>query len=311
MKYLISGGAGFLGTNLCLRLLGENHQVVAVDDLSTAFGPNIEMLSKKKGFKLVKHDITEPLPDMGRFDFIYNLACPASPSKYQKNPLQTFRTSLWGVWNILQYAKKTSTPVFQASTSEIYGDPLVHPQNEDYRGNVNPIGVRGCYDEGKRAAETLLVDFHRTYSHPIKIARIFNTFGPYMDPDDGRVISNFIMQIIRKKPITIYGTGKQSRSFCYVDDMIEGFVRLEKSPKEFTGPVNLGSESQITLIELADALEGILGEKAERIYRRLPSDDPRHRRPDTSLAKKTLGWEARTTLEDGLRKSIDYFRRFV
>ncbi len=311
MRYLVTGGAGFLGTNLCLRLLEEGHDVVAVDDLSTAFGPNVKLLSKKRAFSLVKHDIVEPLPELGRFDFIYNLACPASPSRYQKDPVQTFRTSAWGVWNVLKYAEKGRTPVFQASTSEIYGDPLESPQNEGYRGNVSPVGPRACYDEGKRAAEALMMDWRRKTGHPIKIARIFNTYGPHMDPEDGRVVSNFIMQALRGKPLTIYGSGRQTRSFCYVDDMIEGFVRLEKSPGRFTGPVNLGNPDERTLLELADTLGRILGRQVEKKLVALPEDDPKRRKPDIALAKKELGWEPKVGLGEGLKRSAEYFRGFA
>lgn len=308
MRYLVTGGAGFLGTNLCLRLLSGGHEVVAVDNLSTCFMRNVDVLSAQKGFTLVKHDIVEPLPDMGKFGFIYNLACPASPPRYQKDPLQTFRTSVWGVWNVLQYAKRTKTPVFQASTSEIYGDPLESPQGEGYRGNVSPTGQRACYDEGKRAAETLVMDFRRRYGHPVKIARIFNTYGPYMDPADGRVVSNFITQALAGKPLTIYGNGKQTRSFCYVDDLIEGFVRLEGSPASFTGPVNLGNDDECTLLALAGAVGTIAGKKLDVEFRALPEDDPVKRRPDLRLAKKALGWKPETKLKEGLEKTMGYFR---
>jgi UDP-glucuronate decarboxylase len=313
MRYLVTGGAGFLGTNLCLRLLGEGHEVVALDNLSTSFDGNVKLLSGKKGFKLVKHDIVEPLPDLGKFDFIYNLACPASPPRYQKDPVQTFRTSVWGVWNVLQYAKKDKTPVFQSSTSEVYGDPLEHPQKEAYRGNVNPIGPRACYDEGKRAAETLMMDFHRKTNHPVKIVRIFNTYGPHMDPQDGRVVSNFIIQALAGKPITMYGDGKQTRSFCFVDDLIDGFLRMEKTKAEFTGPVNLGNDKEFTLLELADIVEKLActnnnGKKPKRRFEPLPGDDPKQRRPDISLAKKELGWGPKVGLEEGLEKTVGYFR---
>jgi UDP-glucuronate decarboxylase len=309
MRYLVAGGAGFLGTNLCLRLLDAGHEVVAVDDLSTSYSGNVSALSGKPGFKLVQHDIVSPLPDLGRFDFIYNLACPASPSKYQKNPMQTFRTSVWGVWNVLQFASVSKTPVFQASTSEIYGDPLAHPQAEGYFGNVNPIGPRSCYDEGKRAAESLIMDFHRKTGHPVKIARIFNTYGPHMDPGDGRVVSEFVIKALRDMPVTIYGNGLQTRSFCYVDDMIEGFIRLERSRADFTGPVNLGSESECTLLGLLGTLESALGKKVERNFALALEDDPRQRKPDMALAKKELDWAAKISLEDGLKRTAEYFRK--
>jgi len=310
MRYLVTGGVGFLGTNLCLRLLKEGHEVVVLDDLSTGFQRNLELLSKEKRFKFIKHDIVKPLQKIGKFDFIYNLACPASPPRYQKDPIQTLRTSVWGVWNALEYAKEDKTPVFHSSTSEVYGDPLQHPQPEGYWGNVNPIGIRACYDEGKRAAETLLMDYHRATGNPIKIVRIFNTYGPYMDPDDGRVVSNFIVQAIKGRPLTISGDGKQTRSFCYVDDLIEGFRKMEASPKDFIGPVNLGNPKEFTLLELADMIEGMVGKRIERRFVALPKDDPKQRRPDISLAKRKLAWEPRIALEDGLKKTMEYFKKF-
>jgi len=309
MRYLVTGGVGFLGTNLCLRLLEDGNEIVALDDLSTGFRRNVEMLSKNKRFKFIKHDIVKPLPDMGKFDFIYNLACPASPPRYQKDPVQTLRTSLWGVWNVLQYAD--ATPVFHSSTSEVYGDPLEHPQKEAYWGNVNPIGIRSCYDEGKRAAETLLMDYHRTKGVPVKIVRIFNTYGPCMDPEDGRVVSNFITQTIQGNPLTIFGTGKQTRSFCYVDDLVDGFLKMEKAPKELMGPINLGNPKEFTLLELAALVEKLVGKEVEKVFVNLPVDDPKHRRPDISLARKALGWEPKTELADGLEKTIDYFKKLL
>ncbi len=308
MRYLVTGGAGFLGTNLCLRLLEGGHEVVALDDLSTAYPGNVRALSGRPGFRLVRHDIVSPLPDLGEFGFIYNLACPASPSKYQKNPVQTFRTSVWGVWNVLQYAFPSKTPVFQASTSEVYGDPLIHPQGEPYFGNVNPVGVRSCYDEGKRAAESLLMDANRAHGHPVKIARIFNTYGPHMDPKDGRVVSEFIIKALRDEPVTIHGNGRQTRSFCYVDDMIGGFIALEKSRADFTGPVNLGNEEEHTLLELLGVLEAALGKEIGRRFTPAPEDDPKMRRPDISLAAKELGWRPKTGLDGGLRSTIAWFR---
>ncbi len=308
MRYLVTGGAGFLGTNLCLRLLSEGNSVVAVDNLSTARKENLELLKSRENFSFTKHDIVNPLPDLGEFDFIYNLACPASPVHYQKDPIQTFRTSVWGLWNVLQYAKENRTPVLQASTSEVYGDPNPSPQNESYFGNVNPIGPRSCYDEGKRAAESLMTDFSKRHSHPVKIVRIFNTYGPYMDQNDGRLVSNLILQALSDKPLTIYGKGTQTRSLCYADDLIEGLVRIEKTSPDFTVPVNLGSSFEISVNGLADLLESILGKKLPRRHLDLPADDPKQRLPDVSLARTALGWEARTSLEDGLRKTIEYFR---
>lgn len=304
MRYLVTGGAGFLGTNLCLRLLSENHEVVALDNLSTSFKRNVELLSAEKNFGLIEHDIVDPLPDMGSFDFIYNLACPASPPKYQKDPVHTFRTSVWGIWNVMRYAGKT--PVFQASTSEIYGDPLEHPQKESYRGNVNITGPRSCYDEGKRAAESIMMDLHKKTGQPIKIARIFNTYGPYMDPKDGRVISNFMMQTLADKPITIYGDGKQTRSFCFVDDLIDGFRIIEKS-ENFTGPVNLGNPREFSLLELIEKIESVTGKKLEREFKELPEDDPLQRSPDITLVR-SLGWEPRVSLVEGIKRSLDYFK---
>lgn len=307
MRYMVTGGVGFLGTNLCSRLLDEDHEVVAIDDLSTAPGSNLELLSERKNFSFVKHDIVNELPDMGDFDFIYNLACPASPVHYQKDPIHTFRTSVWGLWNVLGYSKERGTPVFQASTSEVYGNPLEHPQNERYFGNVNPNGPRSCYDEGKRAAEALMMDFRRKYSHPIRIARIFNTYGPYMHQDDGRVVSNFITQALNGGPLTIYGDGKQTRSLCYVDDMIDAFIKLEKA--DYMDPVNLGSEFEVTVNEIADTVESVVGRRLERRRLPLPADDPEKRKPDTELAKRILGWQARTRMKDGLRRTVDHFKR--
>ena len=308
MRYLVTGGVGFLGTNLCFRLLSENHEVVVVDNLSTSFKRNVELLSAEKNFELVEHDIVDPLPDLGKFDFIYNLACPASPPRYQKEPVHTFRTSVWGIWNVMRYAKET--PVFQASTSEVYGNPLEHPQKEAYHGNVNIVGPRSCYDEGKRAAETIMMDLHRKTGHPIKIARIFNTYGPYMDPEDGRVVSNFITQALADKPITVYGDGKQTRSFCFVDDLIDGFLAVERSDRDFTGPVNLGNPKEFSLLELAETIESTTGKKLEREFLELPKDDPLQRSPDITIAK-SLGWKPKINLEEGIKRSLDYFRTLV
>ncbi len=309
MRYLITGGVGFLGTNLCLRLLSEGHSVVALDDLSTGFRRNLDILSQHQSFSFVNHDIVSPLPaSLGRFDYIYNLACPASPPRYQKDPVQTFRTSVWGVWNVLQFALPTRTRVFHTSTSEVYGDPLEHPQKETYWGHVNPIGARSCYDEGKRAAEALLFDFHRAHNHyPMKVVRIFNTYGPCMDPKDGRVVSNLITHALANEPLAIYGDGQQTRSFCYVDDLIDAFLLVEKSGPDFIGPVNLGNPEEFTILQLIEMIEKILGKRIKRESLPLPSDDPRQRRPDIRLAQKTLGWKPKVKLEEGLKKTIQYF----
>lgn len=307
MRYLVTGAAGFLGTNLCMNLLSEGHEVVGLDNLSTGFSHNLEALRGMENFEFVRHDVTLPVPEAGRVDYFYNLACPASPPKYQKDPVQTFRTSIWGVWNAICFVRDAGIPLFHTSTSEVYGDPLVHPQKEDYWGNVNPIGVRACYDEGKRGAEALLMDYRRAEKNPLKIVRIFNTYGPHMDPKDGRVISNFLNQALSGSPLTIYGDGKQTRSFCYVDDLIDGIRRMEKSPDDFTGPVNLGNPAEFTLLELVSKLEAASGKKLETVFRALPKDDPKQRRPDISLANEKLGWEPTTPLEFGLKKTMEYF----
>lgn len=310
MKYMVTGAAGFLGTNLCLRLLSQGHEVVGIDDLSTGFWNNVSALSKLKGFSFIKHDIVNPLPDLAGIEFLYNLACPASPPRYQKNPLQTLRTSVWGVWNCIQFAKKHSIPLLHTSTSEVYGDPSVSPQPESYWGNVNPIGIRACYDEGKRTAETIIADFNRsgTGTNPeIKVVRIFNTYGPYMDPQDGRVVSNFINQALRGEKLTVFGDGTQTRSFCYVDDLIDGLLSMEKC-KGFSGPVNLGNPDEFTLLELAEKLEAVFGKKLEREFLPLPSDDPKQRKPDIRLAIQKLGWKPKISLEKGLYKTVLYFK---
>ncbi|MBN2122159.1 SDR family oxidoreductase [Candidatus Micrarchaeota archaeon] len=308
MRYLVTGAAGFLGTNLCLNLLEDGNEVVGLDNLSTGFSRNLELLKKNPDFSFVQHDVVLPLPGLGEFSFFYNLACPASPPRYQKDPLQTFRTSIWGAWNAIEYVRKTGTPLFHTSTSEVYGDPSVHPQKETYWGNVNPIGIRACYDEGKRGAEAMLSDYFRASGNPIKIVRIFNTYGPHMDPSDGRVISNFLNQAIEGKPLTIYGDGTQSRSFCYVSDLIAGMRRMEKSPAEFIGPVNIGNPTEFTLLELIDSIESVLGKKPEVEFLPLPGDDPKQRRPDISLAKEKLNWEPKVQLKEGLGKTLSYFR---
>lgn len=306
MRVLVTGGAGFLGSHLCDRLVAEGHDVLCVDNYYTGTKDNIAGLLGNHRFELMRHDVTFPL--YVEVDRIYNLACPASPIHYQRDPVQTTKTSVHGAINMLGLAKRVRARILQASTSEVYGDPEVHPQVEEYWGKVNPIGIRSCYDEGKRAAETLFFDYWRQHSLEIKVMRIFNTYGPRMHPDDGRVVSNFIVQALRGEPITIYGDGQQTRSFCYVDDLIEGMWRLMESPADFTGPVNVGNPTENTMLELAEAVIRLVGGPSRIEYRPLPSDDPRQRRPDISLARKELDWEPTVALEDGLRETIDYFR---
>ncbi|MDO8607471.1 MAG: SDR family oxidoreductase [Phaeospirillum sp.] len=311
MKYgrkrvLVTGGAGFLGSHLCERLLAEGNDVLCVDNLFTGTKDNIVHLLDNPYFELVRHDVTFPL--YVEVDEIYNLACPASPIHYQRDPVQTTKTSVHGAINMLGLAKRVGAKIFQASTSEVYGDPEVHPQTEDYRGSVNPIGPRACYDEGKRCAETLFFDYWRQHDLRIKVARIFNTFGPRMHPDDGRVVSNFIVQALEGRPITLYGDGSQTRSFCFVDDLIEGFIRLMGSDDTITGPINLGNPREMTVRELAEMVVAMVGNKAEIVYRPLPADDPLQRQPNIALAKEKLGWEPKVTLENGLERTIAYFR---
>ncbi|NYI44101.1 UDP-glucuronate decarboxylase [Nocardioides aromaticivorans] len=306
MRVLVTGGAGFLGSHLCDRLVAEGHDVLCVDNYYTGTKDNIAGLLGNHRFELMRHDVTFPL--YVEVDRIYNLACPASPIHYQRDPVQTTKTSVHGAINMLGLAKRVRARILQASTSEVYGDPEVHPQVEEYWGKVNPIGIRSCYDEGKRAAETLFFDYWRQHSLEIKVMRIFNTYGPRMHPDDGRVVSNFIVQALRGEPITIYGDGQQTRSFCYVDDLIEGMWRLMESPADFTGPVNVGNPTENTMLELAEAVIRLVGGPSRIEHRPLPSDDPRQRRPDISLARKELDWEPTVALEDGLRETIDYFR---
>jgi UDP-glucuronate decarboxylase len=308
-RLLVTGGAGFLGSHLCERLIAEGHDVLCVDNFYTGTKDNISHLLGSPNFEVVRHDVTFPL--YVEVDEIYNLACPASPVHYQFDPVQTTKTSVHGAINMLGLAKRVKAKIFQASTSEIYGDPEVHPQAEAYWGRVNPIGVRSCYDEGKRCAETLFFDYHRQHNLRIKIARIFNTYGPRMHPNDGRVVSNFIVQALRGEPITLYGDGSQTRSFCYVDDMIEGFVRLMGSSDEVTGPINLGKPGEFTIRELAERVLALTGSKSQLVFKPLPSDDPVRRCPDIGLAKKSLGWEPIVELEDGLRETIDYFRKLL
>ena len=304
-RILITGGAGFLGSHLCKRLLDDGHDIICLDNFFTGTKDNIIDLLDNPHFELMRHDVTFPL--YVEVDEIYNLACPASPIHYQHDPVQTTKTSVHGAINMLGLAKRTGAKIFQASTSEVYGDPEVHPQTEDYWGHVNPNGIRSCYDEGKRCAETLFFDYHRQHKLRIKVARIFNTYGPNMHPNDGRVVSNFIMQALRNEPITLYGDGSQTRSFCYVDDLIEAFVRLMDSPDDFTGPVNTGNPNEFTIRQLAEKVIELTGSKSELVYKPLPSDDPTQRRPDITLAGEKLGWEPMVQLEEGLKKTIPYF----
>ena len=304
-RALVTGGAGFLGSHLCDRLLKDGNDVICVDNLFTGSKDNIRHLLGNPYFEFIRHDVTQPI--FVECDQIYNLACPASPKWYQKDPIFTFKTSVWGAMNCLGLAKRTGARVLQASTSEIYGDPEVHPQPEEYRGCVNTIGIRSCYDEGKRAAETLFFDYHRKHNVDIKVMRIFNTYGPKMDIGDGRVVSNFIVQALRGEDITIYGDGSQTRSFCYVDDLIEGMVRLMNSRDGFTGPVNIGNPDEFTIKELAEIVIDLTGTKSKIIYEELPSDDPMQRKPIIDLAKKELDWEPHIMLREGLEKTIRYF----
>jgi UDP-glucuronate decarboxylase len=306
-RVLVTGGAGFLGSHLCKRLLDDGHEVICVDNFFTGTKDNIIPLLDNYRFELIRHDITFPL--YLEIDEIFNLACPASPIHYQYDPVQTTKTSVHGAINMLGLAKRVGAKIFQASTSEVYGDPKVHPQTENYWGNVNPIGFRSCYDEGKRCAETLFFDYHRQHKLRIKVARIFNTYGPNMHPNDGRVVSNFIMQALQNKPITIYGDGSQSRSFCYVDDLIDAFISFMDSPDDFIGPVNTGNPNVFTIKELAEKVIGLLGSKSKLKYEPLPSDDPAQRQPDITLAKERLGWEPAMELDEGLKLTISYFAK--
>ena len=304
-RILVTGGSGFLGSHLCLQLLNLGHDILCVDNFFTGTKDNIIELLDNPHFELIRHDITFPL--YLEVDEIYNLACPASPIHYQKDSVQTIKTNVHGAINLLGLAKRTNAKIMQASTSEVYGDSKVIPQTEDYWGNVNPIGVRSCYDEGKRCAETLFFDYHRQHNLRIKVARIFNTYGPKMHPNDGRVISNFIMQALRNEPVTIYGDGSQSRSFCYVDEMIDALIELMNSSDDFTGPVNIGNPIEFTIKELAEKIIDLVNSKSEITYKDLPSDDPIQRQPDISLAKDKLGWSPTIQLEEGLNKTIPYF----
>ena len=304
-RILVTGGAGFLGSHLCEKLVQQGCDVVCADNFYTGSKSTIAHLLGRPNFELIRHDITFPL--YIEVDEIYNLACPASPIHYQFDPVQTTKTSVHGAINMLGLAKRVKAKIFQASTSEVYGDPLVHPQREDYWGHVNPIGPRSCYDEGKRCAETLFFDYRRQYGLAIKVARIFNTYGPRMHPNDGRVVSNFIVQALKNESITIYGDGSQSRSFCYVDEMIGAFIRLMESPDDVTGPVNLGNSDEISMLELAEKIIALTGSRSQISFHPLPRDDPRQRKPDISLAKNLLGWEPSSSLDDGLTRTIAYF----
>lgn len=308
-RYLVTGGAGFLGSHLCERLLADGHQVLCVDNFFTGRRMNVGHLLPNPRFELMRHDVTFPL--YVEVDRIYNLACPASPVHYQHDPVQTTKTSVHGAINMLGLAKRCRARIFQASTSEVYGDPKVHPQTEDYWGHVNPVGSRACYDEGKRCAETLFFDYHRQHGVEIKVARIFNTYGPRMHPEDGRVVSNFIVQALKGSDITIYGDGMQTRSFCFVDDLIEAFTRLMNSDAGVTGPMNLGNPNECTMLELAESVIRLTNSRSRIVYQALPSDDPKQRQPDISFARDTLGWEPRVGLEDGLAETITYFRRVL
>lgn len=305
-KILITGGAGFLGSHLCERLLAQGHEVLCVDNYFTGNKSNVLHLTDNPKFELMRHDVTFPL--YVEVDEIYNLACPASPIHYQHDPVQTTKTSVHGAINMLGLAKRVGAKILQASTSEVYGDPSIHPQTEEYWGNVNPIGLRSCYDEGKRCAETLFFDYHRQHNVAIKVMRIFNTYGPRMHPDDGRVVSNFIMQALKGEPITIYGDGEQTRSFCYVDDLVTGMIALMNSDDEFIGPVNVGNPNEFTIKQLAELIIDETGSSSVIISKPLPSDDPKQRKPDISLAKQHLKWAPTIELKEGVNKTIDYFR---
>lgn len=308
-RILVTGGAGFLGSHLCERLLNEGHEVLCVDNFYTGRRVNIAHLIPNPYFEILRHDICFPL--YVEVDEIYNLACPASPIHYQFDPVQTTKTSVHGSINMLGLAKRVKAKILQASTSEVYGDPAIHPQPETYRGNVNPIGLRSCYDEGKRCAETLFFDYHRQHRLRIKVARIFNTYGPRMYPNDGRVVSNFIMQALKGEDITVFGDGSQTRSFCYVDNMIDGLVKLMESPDDFTGPVNLGNPKEFSILELAEKVIKMIGSKSRIVFNPLPQDDPRQRQPDIKLAREKLNWQPMIPLEEGLKETINYFQDFV
>jgi UDP-glucuronate decarboxylase len=308
-KVLVTGGAGFIGSHLCERLLAQGHDVLCVDNYFTGTKDNIAHLLKEPRFEAMRHDVTFPL--YVEVDEIYNLACPASPIHYQFDPVQTTKTSVHGAINMLGLAKRVRAKIFQASTSEVYGDPKVHPQSETYWGNTNAIGPRACYDEGKRCAETLFFDYRRQHNLKIKVARIFNTYGPRMHPNDGRVVSNFIVQALSGEPITVYGAGSQTRSFCFIDDLVEGFLRFMETPDSFTGPLNLGNPSEFTILELAEKVIEMTNSRSEIVFRSLPVDDPVRRQPDISLARQVINWEPKIKLEAGLQRTIEYFDRLL
>lgn len=308
-RVMVTGGGGFLGSHLCERLLNDGCDVLCVENFYSGTRDNVVHLMNNPHFELMRHDVTFPL--YVEVDEIYNLACPASPIHYQRDPVQTTKTSVHGAINMLGLAKRTGAKILQASTSEVYGDPEVHPQREDYWGHVNPIGIRSCYDEGKRCAETLFFDYHRQHQLEIKVVRIFNTYGPRMHPNDGRVVSNFIVQALRGEDITIYGDGSQTRSFCYVDDLIEGFVRMMATPSDITGPFNMGNPVEFTIKELAEAILKTIGGKSTLIFKPLPQDDPKQRQPDITMAREKLGWEPKVKLQEGLERTVAYFRNFL
>jgi len=306
-RILVTGGAGFLGSHLCDRLVAQGHDVLCLDNFFTGGKQNISHLLEKPNFELIRHDLVEPI--LLEVDQIYNLACPASPIHYQYNPVKTIKTCIMGAINMLGLAKRVKARILQASTSEIYGDPTVHPQTEDYWGNVNTIGIRSCYDEGKRCAETLFFDYHRQNKVDIRVVRIFNTYGPRMHPNDGRVVSNFIVQALNNEDITVFGDGTQTRSFCYVDDLIEGMIRMMNGPDDCIGPVNLGNPNEFTILELAEIIIEMTRSKSKIVHKPLPQDDPRQRRPDITLAGENLGWKPETDLKEGLKKTVQYFEK--
>ena len=308
-RILVTGGAGFLGSHLCERLIGQGHEVLCLDNFYTGTKHNVAHLIGHPRFELMRHDVTFPM--YVEVDEIYNLACPASPVHYQFDPVQTTKTSVHGAINVLGLAKRVKAKILQASTSEVYGDPKIHPQTENYWGHVNPIGIRACYDEGKRCAETLFFDYHRQHKLRIKVARIFNTYGPRMHANDGRVVSNFVVQALKGAPITVYGTGSQTRSFCFVDDLIEALIRLMNTPDDVTGPMNIGNTNEFTILELAQKVIQLTNSKSQIVQQPLPSDDPVQRQPDITLARAHLGWQATTTLDEGLARTIAYFRDAV